>query len=215
MLTDDPRISGASFKQITFWGGFEIVVDGWYLRLGGQIFHRLFKWDRDYRYIAHRPPTVHDSKGRDLRSVRWLAAEALAKKGILLYHYGLVFPRQVLDKTRYYSSAPWARRASGSEGWAHDAFFGLRRRYRVHNVYQYPSWLDRFHGEHPPQIEALRKDIAAGNVGVAMRPTADIDKLLGSPRYQLGRVCLKALAPFARIAIGVWRWANSRAPLAS
>ena len=31
MLRDDPGITAVSFDQITFWGGFDYVVDGWYL----------------------------------------------------------------------------------------------------------------------------------------------------------------------------------------
>lgn len=32
MLRDRPDITAVSFKQIAFWGGFEYVTDGWYLR---------------------------------------------------------------------------------------------------------------------------------------------------------------------------------------
>src|SRR5262245_44599038 len=42
-LSSDPTITAVSFKQITFWGGFEYFVDGWYLRRGADIYRRLFK----------------------------------------------------------------------------------------------------------------------------------------------------------------------------
>ncbi len=32
MLHDDPGITAVSFEQITFWGRFDYVADGWYLR---------------------------------------------------------------------------------------------------------------------------------------------------------------------------------------
>ena len=44
MLRDDPSITSISFRMINFWGGFDYICDGWYLKIGGEIFHRLFKW---------------------------------------------------------------------------------------------------------------------------------------------------------------------------
>jgi hypothetical protein len=205
MLAANPTITAVSFEQIPFWGGFDTVVDGWYLRLGGQVFHRLFKWSRGYAYIAHRPPTVCDSKGRNLRSLQWISPETLTRQGIYLYHYGLVFPKQVIEKSHYYRSASWANHASKSEQWARESFLHLRHPYRLHNVYRYPSWLTRFDGTHPPQIEALRRDIAAGSIDTPMRQTTDLESLLSSRSYQLGRACLRTLTPMARLIIGVWR----------
>jgi hypothetical protein len=212
MLIDDPTITAVSFQQIAFWGGFDTVVDGWYLRLGGQTFHRLFKWGQSYKYLTHRPPTVQDSNKRNMRSLHWLSSKMMSSKGIFLHHYGLVFPKQVTDKTRYYASAPWAYHANRSQEWATETFMQLRQPYRVHNVYRYPSWLRRFRGNHPPQVQKLREDIATGKVEVEMRPTADIDKLLDSPSYQLGRVCLETVSPLIRVLVKGWRRVNSSRP---
>jgi hypothetical protein len=63
MLRKDPQITAVSFKQVTFWGGFDYLVDGWYLRRGAAIYHRLFRWGEGYRYVRHRPPTVEDGDG--------------------------------------------------------------------------------------------------------------------------------------------------------
>ena len=43
MLKDNPDITEVSFKQTTFWGGFDHVVDGWYLRRWNEICHRIFR----------------------------------------------------------------------------------------------------------------------------------------------------------------------------
>ncbi len=126
LLRTTPSVTAVSFKMITFWGGFDYITDGWYLRRGAAIYHRLFKWATGYQYITHRPPTVVDTAGRNLRDVNWISGERLAKKGILLYHYSLLFPKQVVDKCRYYGQAAWAHRSKADQ-WATENFSALTR----------------------------------------------------------------------------------------
>ncbi|HPV30944.1 MAG TPA: glycosyltransferase family A protein, partial [Deltaproteobacteria bacterium] len=194
LLENEPDITAVSFKQITFWGGLDYVVDGWYLRSGADVCHRIFRWGPGYCYISHRPPTVVNEKGQDLRTMKWVSGEALASKGIFLYHYSLLFPRQVKEKCSYYGNAAWARR-SEAEKWAQDVFIDLKMPYRVHNVYTYPSWLDRFRGNHPEQILAMHKDIRQGTIIENLRPADDIEAILNSKQYSLGRRSLKLLTP--------------------
>lgn len=190
MLRADPAISAVSFPQITFWGGFDYVADGWYLRRGAGIYHRLFRWGKGYRYTSHRPPTVCDDRGRDVRTMAPVSGETMRAKGVFLYHYSLVFPRQVREKCAYYEEADWSRR-EGALRWTEEVYLNLSKAYRVHNVFDHPSWLERFRGRHPPQIEALRQDLDAGRVSVERRETADIERLLRSPYYRLGAAFLK------------------------
>jgi len=208
MLRSNPELTAAYFRQIAFWGGFDYVVDGWYLRQaqnqGPGIIPRLFKWRPGYRYASHRPPTVLDENDRDVRKIHPLNGRDLAKQGIFMYHYSLLLPGQVSDKSIYYDQAPWAQRTQSGQ-WAESVFGALERPFRVHNVYQYPSWLERFTGQHPPQIQALRRDIQNGKITVALRPTTDIEQLLDRPGYKLGRSVLKLLDPFVRRAILVRR----------
>lgn len=190
MLQDDPQITAVSFKQITFWGGFDFVTDGWYLRRGANIFHRLFKWGPESRYVTHRPPTVHDLRGRDLRDIKWIDGPELARNGIIMYHYSLVFPKQVQEKCEYYSQALWATHAREACEWAENNFFHLKNPYRVHNVYQYPSWIQRFEGEHPPAIQQLIHDIADKKVNIELRSNHDIEQVIDSYHYRIGRFLL-------------------------
>ena len=88
----------------------------------------------------------------------------------------------------------------------------LKRPYRAHNVYDHPGWLERFAGTHPPQIEALRRDIESGKIKVELRRTDDIERLLRSWRYRIGRAGLKMLAPLDR---GPGRWVRGFARLVS
>ncbi len=145
MLEADPGIDAMSFRQITFWGAPDYVADGWYLRRGAADYHRLFRWGSGFEYRTHRPPTVVDATGRDLRTGHWIDATATVALGLRLYHYSLLLPKQVIEKCDYYATADWARRTGAIE-WANDAYLSLNRPYRVHNVFAYPSWLERHHG---------------------------------------------------------------------
>jgi FkbM family methyltransferase len=191
MLRGDPTIEAVTFKQITFWGGLGYRTDGWYLRRGATYYHRLFRWGPGYRYATHRPPTVLDPEGRDLRTGNWLGGEELARRGIHLYHYSLLLPKQVIEKCDYYGNAAFAKRPA-AVAWAQDAYLRLGRPYRVHNVYDFPSWLERYRGPHPAEIVRLVDELAAEHPE-ELRQTADIERLLGSWWYGLGRAGLIAL----------------------
>lgn len=192
LLAGDPEITAVSFQQITFWGGFDYVTDGWYLRRGDGVFHRLFKWRPGYTYAGHRPPTVKDGKDRDLRTLKWVRPKDLGRN-IRLYHYSLVFPKQVLEKSLYYTHAPTTRWPRATE-WAEKSFSLLQWPFRIHNVYIYPSWLLRFKDTHPPAIQQLIQDIRSGILNCQMRPHQDIEGLLRSVRYRFIRACLLLLS---------------------
>jgi hypothetical protein len=189
MLRDDTTITAISFKQITFWGGFEYITDGWYLRNGAEIYHRLFKWGQGYNYKTHRPPTIYDDKGRNLRNIKWIDGYGLARKGIFLYHYSLIFPKQVCKKSVYYSQCEIIARKE-SPDWAERNFLELNNPFRVHNVYDYPSWLMRFEGNHPLAIQQLRNDIQNGLINIELRNNSDVEGLINSPGYKFKRKLL-------------------------
>lgn len=205
-LRADPTISAISFRQFQFWGGFSYYVDSWYLRLYLPSINRIFKWGPGYQYGTHRPPTVLTAEGIDTHTINWLSEEEMARRGIYLYHYSLVLPKQVLEKCEYYGNAAWAERAQ-AQAWAQEVFLGLKRPYSVHNVYDYPGWLERFTGEHPQEIQRLQRDLQSGQLNIELRQTDDIEALLESRRYQLGRSTLKTLTPWGRLLVpAVWRY---------
>jgi hypothetical protein len=185
ILQSDPSVASISFKQITFWGGFDYFTDGWFLRGGEEVYHRLFKWGPGYSYAAHRPPTVWDSEGRDLRTLHWMNGKDTAKLGIFLYHYSLVFPKQVQEKCEYYRNQDWGHSLNACE-WAENDYFNLKNPYRVHNVYTYPSWLMRFTGVHPPSIKKLIDDIDNGRIKINMRNNTDVEQIIDAFWYRMG-----------------------------
>lgn len=194
VLVAEPDVSAMSFPMLTFWSAPRISVDGWYLMRGADEYHRLFRWGPGYTYARHRPPTVLDADGHDTRAGRWLRARDLAARGVLLYHYSLLFPGQVRDKVAYYSGGfPAAASFRRLDRWYRDSYVTLRRPYRVHNVYGSPSWLQRSAREHPEQIGVMWDDIAAGRLSVEVRGTADADRLLSTWWYKAGRGVLRRL----------------------
>lgn len=191
MLRIDPTITAVSFPQVTFWGGLKYYCDSWYLARGAGMYHRLFRWGENYRYVTHRPPTVLDRDGRDLRTIKWVSGNNMLRSGVSLFHYSLLLPIQVRQKGYYYLAAPHAKR-NGWTKWMKNSYFSLEKPYRVHNIYEYPSWLKCFQGEHPKQMQRMMADIQAGILKVELRPTADVKTLLSGWRYRVGRAFLIA-----------------------
>lgn len=220
-IEKDPSITAISFPQKSFWGGFDYTCDGPYLHQGfcEHGIHRVFRWGPGYRYLSHRPVTIEDDRGRNLHSLHWIRGEVMERLGIYMYHYSLVFPRQVREKCEYYSRADWTARQAAT-AWAEDVFFQLKKPFRVHNVYSYPSWLERFTGPHPEQIEALRNDLKTGEAGEEQRPVEDVERLLSSAWYRCGRFAVRhgwsareGLRRYGRLFLAALRnpkWAASR-----
>ena len=208
LLKDRPEITTISFKQISFWGGFDYISDGFYLRSGGEMFHRVFKWGKGYKYISHRPPTIVNEKHQNLRHIHWVNGNQLAEQGIFLYHYSLIFPKQAKEKSQYYSQAPWAKKARNMNNWFNESYLVLGKPFRVHNVYHYPSWLEYYKGDHPEQIQNLIEDIEKNGLEIEQRQTEDIEKLLNSRKYKLGKIILKTLSPLVIFFIRIKRLFN-------
>jgi hypothetical protein len=198
LVAADSSIQAVSFRTLTFWGAPDCVADGWFLRRGAADYHRLFRWGEGYTYHTHRPPTVLDAAGRDTRTLGWLDAEETARLGVEMFHYSLLFPFQAVEKVEYYSNwgvdDDWYA-GEAARRWLEESYLTLRRPYRVHNVYRYPSWLERFAGRHAPEAERMFADIAAGRLAVETRPMGDAERLLAAPWYRTGRAVLKFSDP--------------------
>lgn len=190
-LNEHPETTQISFKQITFWGGLNSIVNGPFLQNGNEIYNRLFKWGRGYTYQTHRPPTVINDNGENIKNIHLIHGDALAQKGVFLYHYSLLLPKQVLEKSEYYRSASWAMRGKAND-WAKNVFLTLKNPFRVHNVYNYISWLEPYKGPHPHQIRLMMDDLQKNNPSM-LRKTDDIEKLLGSLSYKMKRWVIKML----------------------
>jgi hypothetical protein len=193
-LRQRPDVHAVSFKQTGFWASPRFQYDGWYLRHLLSEWHRLFRWGPGYRYVTHRPPTVVDADGQELRGLGAMGAEETEAMGVRLYHYSQLFPRQVREKCEYYRDAEWARRRKALR-WYDRCFMRLQCPYRIHNVYSHPSWLERYSGPHPRQVCCMLQDVRRDLIDEPMRDCADVDELLNRRSYHFGRTVLKALTP--------------------
>jgi hypothetical protein len=198
MLDRNPTISQISVPQLNFWGGFEYLVDGlflsrFYYELGNGV-PRIFRWGHGYQYVTHRPATVQDPKGEDLRNGNWVHGDRLKSQGIYCYHYATLFPDSVGKKMRYYLQHGWDG-LEDLDKWFTSNFSCLTQPFRIHHATEEISWLSRYKGTHPPEIQKLISDIRRGALPVRVRARNDIEHLLASKTYILGTICLSLLAP--------------------
>ena len=108
-----------------------------------------------------------------------------------MFHYALLFPWQVEQKVRIYRDEK-PDECGEIVDWAERAYFTLERPYRVHNLYRSPSWLERYSGEHPPQVVEMMDDVLAGRTTASVRDCDDVERLLGLWWYPVGRAGLMA-----------------------
>jgi len=194
LLKNDSSITCLAFKQYSFWGGFDYIVDSWYFKRYLPEIYRIFKWGQGFQYISHRPPTVFNEKRINLKDIDCINAKTTRKMGIYMYHYSFVFPKQVKEKSQYYKYADWSKREK-AEWWADHVFSNLSDPYRVFSISWIPSWLLRFKKPHPKIIYKLIDDIKSGRSSIEMRHTDDIEKLINSFHYKTGIFFLKLLEP--------------------
>jgi hypothetical protein len=185
IINGDETITGITFPTYTFWGRKDITCDSWELRRGARYYHRLFKWGKGYQYKTHEPPTVLDEKGRDLRDLNWVNGNQMEARGIYMYHYSLLFPWQVEQKVKVYQDEK-PDICSEIVKWAEENYFKITNPYRVHNLYQHPSWLEYFYKSHPEQIELMMKDINSGQLKIKLRSMDDVELLLNNKNYTVG-----------------------------
>ena len=180
-----------SFPMITFWGSPDYIVDGFYLiRDKHDQIPRVFAWGPGYTYATHRPATVLDERGIDLRKKYWLQANDLRRMGIYMYHYSLLFPHQVLNKVVYYKN----RLNAPVDTWEESVYLRLERPFRTHNAYQHVSWLERFAGEQPAAIRTMMADLHDQTMKMTQRDCADVEKLLAKWQYNVAVALLRACA---------------------
>ncbi|MGA1791474.1 MAG: glycosyltransferase family 2 protein [bacterium] len=193
LLRQNPDISGMSFRQMTFWGAPDFYCDNYFLR--SFEYHRLFRWGKGFRYVTHRPPTVYDEKGRDLRKLNWWNAKKTYAMGLMLYHYSLLLPEQVRKKCSYYSTPSDITDKGynqGIEKWMHNCYLRMGNPFRVHNMHRYLCWLCPYEGIHPEQILRLWDDIQRGEIDASIRDNADAERLIENPLYKMAVFFLNA-----------------------
>ncbi len=207
LLQNDNTITSISFKQKSFWGNIDYISDSIYLRRNVGGWHRIFKWNKSYKYLTHEPPTIIDENGTDMRSKHWIRGEKMARKGIFMYHYSLLFPWQVELKMKIYRDEKPEDLFEATQ-WADNNYFKLGNPYRVHNLYRFPSWLIRFRGEHPEQIRMMMKDINDGKIVVKLRQIDDVESIIDTASYKMGIIRIRIEAPLKQLAYQLSRIKN-------
>lgn len=190
-LRDHPQITCLTFNQYQFWGGFDYLLEGGlvmspiFQKEPWGAFRRVFKWGPGYQYLAHRPPTVVDTKGRNLVLIRKRNMTTQAQgPPIYMYHYSAVFPQQTIPKGLYYQNQGWT--AGQTQRTKFEAFLeplDEKNAFRIFDHYGTYNWIRRFVGQHPPAIRDMRRDIDQGIIRQEVRPVEDIERVLNSLHY--------------------------------
>ncbi len=200
-------ITQISFPMLQFWGGIGFRESGEFLCVHFTQIHRIFAWRPGYRYTTHRPPTVVDGTGTDLRLQKWSSASAMSARKIFMYHYCMLLPKQVRLKCSYYSNVDWAN-FQKMEIWAERTYFKFKNPFGVCDVLPIPlSWLEEYCGSHPKQILEMVDNIREGqHPNIELRPTEDIMRVIRTPQYRIGRIMRKAWVSFLPLRNAVWGW---------
>ncbi len=205
MLSMDPDIKAVSFPMKTFWGSPDYLVDGYFLNKF--IVHRIFAWGPEYKYLSHRPVTVTDENATDLRTIKWLSHEDIRGMGIYMYHFELIFPKQVIEKCGYYAGAEWTTALQKANEWVNTSYLKLDKPFRVHMMYLHISWLEKYKGKLPAQIECMRKDVNENRYeGIAFRNMTDADELIDTTGYLVSTSMLKTWLPLDKKLSGMKTW---------
>ena len=190
MLSAEPDIGTVSFMHYAFWGSPHYQVGSTYLMRGAGETPRIFRISTGYTILTHRPMTVLDDNNIDVRHRKWIRGKQLETLGIQMYHYTLLFPKQVRDKISYYST--WSlERCKHLKEWMNNNYFGLTDPFNLFTVNDYPGWLEPYDGLHPPQITAMWKDIQDGRIDAELHPLKGIPELVNNPKYRRKITLLK------------------------
>ena len=182
MLKQDPSITAVSFPYINFWGDLHYKIDGWNLRRGASYCHRLFKWNSNFYYLTHEPPTIIDENKVDLRNINWVKGYKLKRRKIYMYHYPQLFPLQVKQKILVYKDEK-PDGCSDILEWAENNYFKITNPFNIERHYWLPSWLERYSGDHPVEVYNMMNDIKTGVINVELRDNTDVEKILNRSNY--------------------------------
>ncbi|MBI1912004.1 MAG: glycosyltransferase [Deltaproteobacteria bacterium] len=160
ILSENPEIEQVSIKTLNFWRSFQAIMQGASYAYGADEFIRIFKFRRGLRYLTHRPPTLMDENGKELKIKKSLnAKELFTNHGIAMYHYSYVFPEGVKSKSSYYAQMGWGKGCEDGLKWAEDCWEKFQNPLRIHLIDFPPSWIVPFVGRHPEIIEEMLKEI--------------------------------------------------------
>lgn len=200
LLKEKPEIDSLSVRWLNFWGDQNTVVDGWFLKRGGGMVHRIFKWGKGYQYKGHwtGPHSVNLDGMRSFDGVYISGDELLEKHGVFCFHYSLLFPKQVQSKMSIYEddTDPTYQYKNASD-WVENNWLTLSDPWHVHGRKDEPSWLEPYQGTHPKEASKMLASLDKQKSHL-LRDMTDVNILLKKKSYQIKRSILSKLAPISK-----------------
>jgi hypothetical protein len=206
LLELQPEITAVSFPYKEFFGGFDYLLNGKWHLFDYPLVHRLFRWGPGYSYQGHRPATVIDSSGRNLRNLLWVSNPRNGKQPIYMYHYAYTLPKQARQKVNYYATVDWTEAFRENQRWYDQSYLALRNPlFLGERGFPILQWLERFTGDHPPQVETLQQQLTSGELPYKVRSNEDIERLLKTSWYWFLTRLLRMLMPIYWRIMAVFR----------
>jgi hypothetical protein len=195
-LTQNPHIEAVSLKMLHFFASLRGVVKGAFHAQGGDEPWRIFRWRPGYRYVNYEPLRLHNAQGQALSTLATLKGGDLARQhGIYFYHYAYLLPAVVYEKAVFYENKRGVSVKDGVSPLAwYRAHYEKFTPWRVHLNPRPLSWLEPFHGQHPPEILAAIREGA-----ITPPPRPEIDRLLDGPRWRFWQ-------KIGQIDVILWAW---------
>jgi hypothetical protein len=151
------------FKQMSFFKGFEYVCrggDGWAYETA---IPRIFKYHPGAKFSDHRPPTVLNESGVDVKTINPLLASETSKMDIYFRHYSYVDRKRVFEKLKYYDAMFPKRNGIDNyyekvwfenvwDRWTPENRVDIERVLSVHPSSQ-GAYTEKFNGIHPIKIK--------------------------------------------------------------
>lgn len=169
LLSKDNSITQLNFiSNFNFWKGFDYYFTSPEFFKPIHHYRRIFKYQKGSYFTSHRPPTLlYPQENRTTDEINLIDGFQTYSLGINLYHYSYVFKEQVEQKIKLYNKYGWG------EGWNLDLINWYNNFYlawtpenRELLEKEYPIWTGskesfsvRFLGDHPLEINNLRKEI--------------------------------------------------------
>lgn len=142
------------FLTLNFFKGTDYIAQGGIGWAYDTPFPRIFKYHNNCKWSNHRPPTILDENGRDLKTIKPLLAK---DNPVKIYHYSYVTDKQVEEKMQYYTKA-FGRDYINQwyipfyKNWNNENRLELESRYSAHPSCK-GATTKRFNGEHPKVIQ--------------------------------------------------------------
>lgn len=164
-ILQETNYSYAEFKQLSFFKSFDIIARGGSSWAYEAPIPRLFKYHKGAMFTSHRPPTILNENGIDVKDILPLMCDKTEEMGIYFRHYSYINTKRVYEKLKYYDATfPNAHGIMDyySDVWFKDVFekWTIENRKEIEKTLSvhptgYGAYTEMFTLQHPEVIKKM------------------------------------------------------------